>query len=331
MRAFVLKKYGKSEKLEWIATEMPFLKANEVLVKVHAAGLNPLDVKVKSGDFKMVLPYKLPLILGYDFAGVVVKVGRDVTAFGPGDEVFGRASRPGTLAEFVSTNQSDIARKPSNLTMTEAASIPLVALTAWQAFVQKANLGAGQKVFIQAGSGGVGTIAIQLAKHLGAFVATTASKPNFDFVKNLGADLVIDYKTQDFAQILGDYDVVLNSQDAKTLEKSIGILKPNGTVVSLSGPPDVDFAKENNLSWLMRTIISLLSRKVRKLAKKRNVNYHFLFMQPSGEQLSKIASLLESGKIKPVIDKVFAFGDTNQALDYVQNGRAKGKVVVEIG
>ena len=214
--------------------------------------------------------------------------------------------------------------------MEEAASIPLVGLTCWQALIEKANLKKGQKVFIQAGSGGVGTFAIQLAKHLGATVATTTSSANIDFVKSLGADTVIDYKNDDFETILKDYDVVLNSQDTKTLEKSLRILKPNGKVISISGPPDVGFAKQLGSPWFLNLIMKMLSLRINKKAKRLGVNYSFLFMRGDGNQLTEITSLINAGIIKPVLDKVFPFEQTNDALAYVEAGRAKGKVVVKV-
>jgi NADPH:quinone reductase-like Zn-dependent oxidoreductase len=214
--------------------------------------------------------------------------------------------------------------------MEEAASIPLVGLTAWQALVEKMTMQKGQKIFIQAGSGGVGTFAIQLAKHLGAFVATTTSAANTDLVKSLGADVVIDYKTQDFETLLKDYDFVLNSQDTKTLEKSLNILKPNGKVVSISGPPDVAFANEIGLSWFFKIVMRLLSFSINKRAKKQDAHYSFLFMRANGKQLSAITKLIEAGKIKPVMDKIFPFEQTNEAMAYVESGRAKGKVVIKV-
>ncbi|MDZ7650728.1 MAG: NADP-dependent oxidoreductase [Cytophagales bacterium] len=214
--------------------------------------------------------------------------------------------------------------------MEEAASIPLVGLTVWQALVEKANLKKGQKVFIQAGSGGVGTFAIQFAKHLGATVATTTSAANFDLVKSLGADVVIDYRKDDFENILKDYDVVLNSQDKNALEKSLRVLKPNGKVISISGPPDPDFAEQIHANWFLKTVMRILSAGVRKRAKRLGVNFSFLFMRAEGNQLSQITSLIESGAIRPVIDKVFPFESTNEAIAYVESGRAKGKVVIKV-
>lgn len=214
--------------------------------------------------------------------------------------------------------------------MEEAASIPLVALTAWQALVEKAKLRKGQKVFIQAGSGGVGTFAIQLAKHLGATVATTTSAGNVALVKGLGADVVVDYKSQDFEEVVRDYDVVLNSQDGKTLEKSLRVLKAGGKLVSISGPPDPQFGKDIGASWFVKLVMRLLSARIRRAAKNRDIAYSFLFMKANGSQLREISRLFDAGAIRPVIDRVFAFESTNEALAYVEAGRAKGKVVVKV-
>lgn len=331
MKAFLINNYTK-DGLHLADVPAPKVGDNDVLVEVHSASLNLLDSKIKKGEFKLFLPYKFPLILGHDVAGIVTQVGKNVKKFKVGDEIYSRVSdfHIGTFAEFISINEKDVALKPKNLTMEESASIPLVALTAWQALVEKANLKKGQKVFIQAGSGGVGTVAIQLAKHLGATVATTASEKSFKLLKSLGADVLIDYKTQDFETILKDYDVVLNSQDNKTLQKSINILKPNGQVISISGPPTPDFAKEMELPWYLKIVMSLLSFSIKGKAKKRNIDYSFLFMKSSGNQLEKIAKLIEADIIKPVIDKIYPFEQTNEALEYVESGRAKGKIVIKI-
>lgn len=330
MKAYVLKKYGKDEKFELEDVTLVDPKANEVLVEIHAASLNQLDSKVKSGAFKLTMPYKFPLLLGYDFAGIVIKTGAKVDKFKIGDEVFARASSPGTFAQSICVNQSDVALKPKNISMEEAASIPLVGLTAWQAFVEKAKLLKGQKVFIQAGSGGVGTFAIQLAKHLGAIVATTTSEKNSELVRELGANIVVDYKAQDFESILNDYDLVLHSQDDKTLEKSFRILRSGGQIISISGPPDVEMAKEQNLSWIFKFVLYLMSRKVKKQAKKLEVKYSFLFMKPSGNQLLEISKLISNGEIRAVVDKVYPFDHINEAMEYLESGRAKGKVVLKM-
>ena len=332
MRAFIVNRYGKKEKLELKQVAEPTVKENDVLVQIHSAGVNLLDSKIREGEFKLILPYKTPFTLGHDVAGVITKVGSKVNKFKVSDEVYARPAdhRIGTFAELIAINESDVAMKPKNLTMEEAASIPLVGLTAWQALIEKANLQKGQKVFIQAGSGGVGTFAIQLAKHLGATVATTTSSANIDLVKSLGADIAIDYKNEDFETILKDYDVVLNSQDTKTLEKLLRILKPNGKVISISGPPDPAFGQEIGANWFVKIVLKFLSSGIRKKAKRLGVNFSFLFMRAEGEQLSQITKLIESGIIKPVMDKVFPFEQTNEAMSYVEAGRAKGKVVVKV-
>jgi NADPH:quinone reductase-like Zn-dependent oxidoreductase len=332
MKAYTINRYSKEDKLQLTEVPTPVAKENEVFIKIHSASINQLDAKLKSGEFKLLMPYKFPLILGHDVAGTVIGVGSNVNGFKMGDEVFARPAdfSIGTFAEYIAVNENDVALKPTNITMDQAASIPLVALTVWQAFVVKAKLKKGQKVFVQAGSGGVGTIAIQLAKHLGATVATTTSAANFELVKSLGADVAIDYKTQDFETILKDYDLVLNSQDEKTLVKSMRILKPGGKVISISGPPDTAFAKEIGLSWFMKAAIFFLSNKVRNQAKKLNVDYSFLFMQANGKQLSEIGKLIETGVIRPVVDRVYPFEEMNEAISYVSSGRAKGKVIVKV-
>ena len=331
MKAFIINKYTKGG-LQLADVANPVVGNNDVLIEVYSAGVNLLDSKIKTGEFKLMLPYKLPMILGHDVAGIITQVGKNVRKFKVGDQVYSRPAdyHVGTFAEYIAVNEKDVAFKPKNISMNQAASVPLVALTAWQALVERSNLKKGQKVFIQAGSGGVGTIAIQLAKHLGAVVATTASTKSFELLKNLGADILIDYKTNDFEHILKDYDVVVNSQDQKTLEKSLNILKPHGKVISISGPPTPEFAKEIGLPWYLRIIMALLSFGVRNKAKKKHVNFSFLFMRAQGSQLQEITKLIENEIIKPVVDKVFAFEQTNEALQYVESGRAKGKVVIQI-
>ncbi|MER8510690.1 NADP-dependent oxidoreductase [Mesorhizobium sp. M0199] len=332
MKAFVVDKYNKKGLLRLAEMPEPQLQDSDVLVEVHAAGVNLLDSKVRTGEFKLILPYRQPFILGHDVAGTVIRVGSKVRKFKAGDDVYARPrdGRIGTFAEFIAVNEADVALKPENLSMEEAASIPLVGLTAWQTLIERANLKKGQKVFVQAGSGGVGTFAIQLAKHLGATVATTASAASADLVKSLGADVVVDYRQEDFEKVLSGYDVVLNSQDAKTLEKSLSVLKPGGKLISISGPPDPEFAREKGLNLMLRLVLRLLSRGIRAKAKRRAVQFSFLFMWAQGDQLSKIAALIESGAIRPVLDRVFPFEATNEALAYVETGRAKGKVVIKV-
>jgi len=332
MKAFVVDKYKKKGPLRLANMPEPELQDNDVLVRIHATAVNLLDSKLRDGEFKLFLPYRPPFVLGHDVAGTVVTTGPKVRRFKVGDEVYARPRdhRVGTFAEFIGVNEADVALKPKNLNMAEAASIPLVGLTAWQALVEVGKVKPGQKVFIQTGSGGVGTFAIQLAKHLGATVATTTSANNAKLVRSLGADVVIDYKTQDFEKVLSGYDLVLNSQDSKALEKSLGVLKPGGQLISISGPPDPTFAKELGLNVFLKLVVRLLSRGVRKKAKGLGIRYSFLFMRAQGQQLSEITSLIESGVIRPVVDKVFPFEKTGDALAYVETGHAKGKVVITV-
>lgn len=332
MKAFIIDQYSKKDPMRLGEMPKPEPGADDVLIEVHAAGLNLLDSKIKSGEFKLILPYRTPLVLGHDVAGVVTRVGSRVRQYKVGDEVYSRPRdhRVGTFAEFIAVNEKDVAPKPKNISMEQAASIPLVALTVWQALVERAQLKKGQKIFIQAGSGGVGTLAIQLAKHIGATVATTTSSANTELVKNLGANIVIDYKKDDFENVLQNYDVVLHSQDAAALEKSLRVLKPGGTLVSISGPPDPAFAKRIGAPWFVNVIARLLSSGVRKKAMRRGLKYSFLFMRAEGQQLREITRLIEAGAIRPVIDRVFPFGSTNEALAYVEAGRAKGKVIVKL-
>lgn len=332
MKAFVVDKYAKKGSLRLAEMSTPEPGPTEVLVRIEATAINLLDSKVRDGEFKLFLPYRPPFILGHDLAGTVVRVGAQVQGFRAGDQVYGRPRdhRIGTFAEFIAVDQADLALKPASLTLEQAASIPLVGLTAWQALVEIGKLKPGQKVFIQAGSGGVGSFAIQLAKYLGAVVATTTSAANFDLVKSLGADVVIDYRSQDFEQVLSGYDLVLHSQDAQTLAKSLNVLKPGGQLISISGPPDLPFAKSLRLNLLLRFVMRMLSRGVMAKAKARGVGYVFLFMRADGGQLAQIARLIDAGAIRPVVDKVFPFDQTDKALAYVETGRAKGKVVISL-
>lgn len=331
MKAFLIDRYGKhSGRIGEVPA--PEVADHDVLVRVHAASVNLLDSKIRKGEFKLILPYSFPLALGHDVAGVVMRVGSRVQHFKAGDEVYARApdGHIGTFAEQIAVNENALALKPANLNMEHAAALPLVALTAWQALVETAGLKKGQKVFIQAGSGGVGTLAIQLAKHLGAFVATSTSTPNVPWVKALGADVVIDYKQQDFSSVLQDYDVVLNSLGADELEKSLKILKPGGQLISISGPPSRQFAQTQGFSWPLRLIMGLLSSGIRRKARRKGVSYAFVFMRANGAQLREISTLIESGSLKPVIDRAFPFEATADALSYVEQGRSKGKVVIRI-
>ncbi|MBD2846383.1 NADP-dependent oxidoreductase [Paenibacillus sp. IB182496] len=332
MKAMVIEKYGKHVPLVLNERPMPVPGEHEVLVDIRAASLNPIDYKIKEGKLKLLLKYRMPLILGNDFSGVVVKVGAKVDLFKPGDEVYGRPrkNRIGTLAEYIAVHSDDLALKPTNLSFDEAASIPLVGLTVYQAFHDIVHLQKDQKILIHAGSGGVGTFAIQLAKTMGAYVATTASEKGYDLVNALGADRIINYREEDFAEQLEGYDAVLDTLGGEVLGKSFQILKPGGQIVSVSGTPNARFGKEAGLGPSKTFLLSLVSRRLTALEKKTRTRYHFLFMRPDGAQLQAIKALIEKGRIVPVIDRVFTFAEAPQALDYLEGGRAKGKVVVSM-
>jgi NADPH:quinone reductase-like Zn-dependent oxidoreductase len=332
MKALTFKRYGKSPEIGFADIPRPTLRPDELLVEVYAAGLNPIDNMIPAGTFKPVLRFKLPATLGSDLAGVVVKVGNQVTRFKAGDAVFANIFDQGTgsIAEFAVVPERVAALKPANLDFVQAASIPMVGLTSWQALKERVNLQAHQKVFVPAGSGGVGTFAIQLAKHLGAKVGTTTSTGNVELVRSLGADEVIDYKQQEFETVLRGYDAALGTVRGDTIEKSIGILKARGKIVSLVGPLDAAFARARRLNVLLTFVFALMSRRIMRLAKKRDVAYSFLFARPDGDQLAQIGKLLETQRIRPVIDKVFPFEQAKDALAYLAQGRSKGKVVIKI-
>lgn len=330
MRAFAVTKY--KQPLQEIDVPEPIVGDHDVLVRVEAAGLNPLDEGIRVGAFKQILPYRLPLILGHDVAGTVIRVGANVRGFKSGDEVYGRPSTEsvGTFAERVAVPEADLALKPASISMAEAGSLPLVALTAWQALVERGNVQPGQKVLIHAGSGGVGSIAIQLAKHLGATVATTAGGSNAEFVRELGADTVIDYRTQDFEKLLDGYDLVLESLGGENLEKSLRVLKPGGKVIGIAGPPDPSFAREMGLNAVLRLAVTGLSSKVRGQARKLGVNYEFLFMRASGDQLRQITALVDAGVVRPVVGKLFDFAETPQAVQSTVKAGIRGKAVIAV-
>lgn len=328
MKAFIVAKHGK-DGLRAAQVPDPITGPRDVLVRVHAAGINPLDKMVRDGEFKRLLKYKTPFVLGHDLAGVVMRVGAEVRDYKVGDEVYARPRdlRIGAFAEYIVIDQADIALKPRSLTMEASAAIPLVALAAWQALVDLAQVKPGQKVLVHAGAGGLGSTVIQLAKHLGAYVATTANGKDADKVRGLGADEVIDYTKADFAALLSGYDVVLDSLGGDTLAKSLTVLKPGGLAISVVGPPDAAFAVQIGRPFL-KPVMTLLSRKVRAQARKLGVRYAFFFMRADGARLKTLAALYDAGILRPVLDRTFPFDETLDAMAYVEQGRAKGKVVV---
>lgn len=332
MKAFVVTRYGKND-VHAADVPEPKVGDNDVLVRVSAASVNPLDVMVRNGEFKQLLKYRPPFALGHDVAGVVTEIGAGVLGFTVGDEVYARPRdlRIGTFAEYIAIDENDVALKPATLSVHEAAAVPLVALAAWQILVERAHVTPGQKVLVHAGAGGLGSTVIQLAKHLGAHVATTANGARAELVRALGADVVIDYTTQDFSHILSDYDLVVDSVGGENLMKSLTVLKPGGLAIGVTGPPDAGFAKQLGAPKPFEFVLSFLSRKVRRAATKLGVRYSFFFMHASGTQLRELAALYDAGRMRPVIDSTFTFDQTLEALAYVENGKAKaGKVVVTL-
>ncbi|MGN8842407.1 NADP-dependent oxidoreductase [Niallia sp. HCP3S3_B10] len=331
MRAMVIDRYGKVP-MRLAEMPTPDIGEYEVLAEIHAASINPVDFKIRDGKVKLLLKYKMPLILGNDFSGVVAKVGAKVTRFKVGDEIYARPrkSKIGTFAEYIAIHGEDIALKPKNLSFEEAASIPLVGLTTYQALADIMQLQKGQKILIQAGAGGVGTFAIQLAKIMGAFVSTTASEAGTNLVKSLGADEIINYRTEKFEEKLKNYDAVFDTLGGEILEKSFGVLKSGGKIVSVSGLPNARFGREYGSGFFKTLLFSALTHKLTALEKKHHVQYSFLFMKPSGEQLRTIANYIEAGKIIPIIDRVYPFENAQEAMEYAETGRAKGKIIVKI-
>jgi NADPH:quinone reductase-like Zn-dependent oxidoreductase len=332
MKAITFKRYRKVPEYSLTEVPVPTPQANELLVKIRSAGVNPIDIMIPTGMFKPILKFQFPAILGSDLAGEVVAVGSKVRKFKPGDLIFASVFDLGigTFAEYAAIPEHSAALKPKNLDFIQASSIPMVALTTWQAMVERANIKPKQKVFIPAGSGGIGTMAIQIAKHLGAHVATTTSAKNKPLVARLGADQIVDYKTQDFQALLHDYDFALGSVRGDTVEKSFSILKRRGKLISLVGPLDAQFAEVRKLNFIYKMVFRLMSRKVNRLATASGTDYSFLFVKPDGATLQKVASLIENNVITPVVDKVFSLNDAVDALDYIAQGHTAGKVVIEI-
>ncbi|HEY6357968.1 MAG TPA: NADP-dependent oxidoreductase [Vicinamibacterales bacterium] len=328
MKAFVVEEYDQSG-LRASLVPGPTVGPRDVLVRVSAASINPLDILVRNGKFKRLLKYKTPFVLGHDVAGVVTRVGTDVEDYEVGDEIYSRPRdlRIGAFAEYLAIDHADIALKPHSLTMEESAAVPLVALAAWQALVDIAQVKAGQKVLVHAGAGGLGSTVVQLAKHLGAYVATTAHGSDEGKVRGLGANEVIDYTRVDFAESLSGYDVVLDSLGGDTLAKSLTVLRPGGLAISVVGPPDAPFAEQVGRP-LLKPVMALMSRTIRARARTLGVRYSFFFMRADGAQLKTLAALYDAGTLRPVLDRTFPFDGTLDAMAFVEQGRAKGKVVV---
>jgi NADPH:quinone reductase-like Zn-dependent oxidoreductase len=332
MRAALVDRYRSNDGLRIGDIAPPALRDDDLLVRVLAASINPLDVKTREGKLKLLLKYRLPYVPGNDLAGVVEAVGARVTRFKVGDAVYARLDkeRIGAFAEFAAVREGAAALKPTNLDFEQAASLPLVALTAWQALVEIARLQPGQRVLIHAGSGGVGSIVIQLARHLGATVLTTVGARNVELVTRLGAHVAIDYRKQRFEDVATDCDVVLDSAGGDTLLRSFACVKRGGVVVSIGGTPSAAFARAWGLNALLVAAIAWTSRKVTAAARARGARYEYLFMRPDGEQLARIAQLVEAGVIQPLVERVFPLEQLRDALAYSESGRVTGKVVVRV-
>jgi alcohol dehydrogenase len=333
VKAALIHRYGSNDAVIVADIDIPTVGATDLLVRVHAASVNPVDIKTRDGKLKTLLKYRFPLVLGNDLSGVVSDVGSEVTRFKKGDAVYARVDkdRIGTFAEFAVVRDGAAALKPTNVTFEEAASLPLVALTAWQALVEIGRLGANQRVLIHAGSGGVGSVAIQLARHIGATVFTTVGKRNVELVKRLGANVAIDYRSERFEDVAKDCDVVLDSAGGDTLVRCFECVKPGGVVVSInSRTPSPTFARSWGLHPIIVFAIRMLSRKTLAAARRRNARYEYFFVRADGEQLSHITRLVESGAITPLVDRVFRLEEVRDALAYSEAGRATGKVVIKV-
>ncbi|KLE35385.1 alcohol dehydrogenase [Aurantiacibacter luteus] len=334
MRAFVLTGYGGPEKTELRDMVRPLLGAGEVLVRVHAAGLNPVDYKTRDGKLKLLLDYPMPAIMGNELAGTVEEVEDGVTAFAPGDRVFARVPKDamGALAEYAALPADCCAPIPDGWGFERAAAVPLAGLTALQALRDELGLRPGQRVFISGGAGGVGTFAIQIAKWLGAEVITTASPRGCELVERMGADRVIDYTSEHFEDVLtekvdGAFDLI----GGDTLMRTFGVVKDGGKVVSIGGTPEPTTAeKDLGGDWKLKALFWAASLKQRAAARRHGVTYRYLFMHPSGAELAELAALMESGKLDPQIDRTFSLADTKEAFAYLEKGHAKGKVVIKI-
>lgn len=333
MLAYVLHRYGAADnaKLEDVAAPVP--APNDVLVKVRAAGLNPVDFKFREGNLKVIYNPKMPFVMGNELAGEVIAVGSAVKNFRAGDRVFARTEKGGggAFAEQACVHEKNLALMPSNIDFVTAAAVPLAGLTALQALRDELHIKAGQSVLISGGAGGVGTFAIQIAKWLGAHVTTTASKRGEALVRSLGCDQVIDYTTQDIAQSPRKFDAAFDLIGGETLDKTFDVMKPGTTVVSVAALPEpVTAMKDLEGRRFLAFLFWIVSAKLRARARRVGVRYRFLFMHPSGAELSELGQLIESGKLKVILDKTFAFKQIADAMAYLESGRAKGKVVVSM-
>jgi NADPH:quinone reductase-like Zn-dependent oxidoreductase len=331
MRALVLTRYGGPGAAELRDVPAPEPRPGEVRIDVKAAGLNPVDFKIREGKLRLVNRYTLPIVFGCELSGVVTAVGERVTRARPGDEVFARVARDrlGAFAETACVHEDLVARKPASLDFAHAAAVPLAALTALQALRDELAVAPGMRLFIPGAAGGVGTFALQIAKHFGATVATTASPRGRALVERLGADIVVDYTTRDFAKELRDYDAAFDLVGGDTLARAFSVVHRGGKVVSIAGIPEPTAAtKDLRRGAALAFLFWLASAGVRFRAWRAGVAYRYMLMRPSGRDLELLASLVEAKKLEVVVDEVFSFAKIAEAFAYLEKGRAKGKVVV---
>lgn len=332
MKVALIRSYGGPEAIEIANLPDPSPQPNELLVRVHAASVNPIDWKIARGKVKLILPYEFPLVLGSDVSGEVISVGSAVTGFAPGDAIYGRVDKLhiGTFAEQITVNAQDVVKKPAQLSHAEAAALPLVGLTSWQVLSELGQIGPNQRVLIHAGAGGIGTVAIQIAKTLGAYVITTASAGNHELVCSLGADQIIDYHRENFSDLLSDIDLVFDTIGGQTLKDSFRVLKPGGKLISIAHLPDTESLKNFDAPAYARALLWLANWPMRRLAKQYKVLYRYWFMRPDGVQMAKLSELVETGRLKPIIDRCYPLEKTADAFRYLEAGHARGKVVIEV-
>ena len=326
MKALQLIKYGEiKESLAFNEVSKPTIQVKDILIEVKAAAINPIDKSIVLGNLQSLLPISLPSTIAYDVSGIVVEKGDEVSNFEIGDLVYSRVPQEqmGTIAEYVAVTSIAVSKKPGNITFEEAASLPLAGLTALQS-LEYAGIKENDKVLIHAGSGGVGSFAIQYAKAKGAYVYTTTSTNNVEWVKELGADRVIDYKTEDYKTIVKDVDIVFDTLGQNYTLEAFEVIKQGGKVVSVVGPLDEESAKMFGMADYK------LPEELATLSSDNEASYKFIFMHPNGSHLGEIKSLVEDEKIKPIIDKVYRFSESIEAFTHLASGRAKGKIVIKI-
>ena len=332
MKAAVLTGYDKNGRaLELRDIPVPEMKENDVLVKIRTAGVNPLDNMIIRGEVRMIVPYRFPLVMGNEFVGVIEQVGGNVSRFQPGERVYGRMElkRIGAFAEYAAIDQSAVARVPEYLTDEEAASVPLTALTAMQALaLMKPKK--GERIFISGGTGSLGAMAIPVAKSYGLTVMTNGNGASEERVRRLGADRFLDYRKEDYAKVLSDVDYVLDTLGDRELEKEFRILKDGGSLVSLRGMPNGEFAARTGMPLFKRLLLKLAGRKYDQLAARRNQKYYFIFVHEDGAALERISELFGQNHLEASVDGVYALENVNEALKKVASGGSKGKTVLRI-